>query len=100
MAKLHTLPVEILCHIFSHADQVSQKALRLTNRQLGDIGKRSVFQAISVTTSDESLERLNHILERPDLISHTTKIYLNTFDPMDEEVVSVDCLSSLVKTDT
>lgn len=65
MAKLHTLPVEIICHTFSHADQVSQKALRLTNRQLGDIGKRSVFQAASVTTSDESLERLNHILDKP-----------------------------------
>ncbi|KAL4908351.1 hypothetical protein BDW74DRAFT_166097 [Aspergillus multicolor] len=81
MAPFNSLPPEILGSIFSHADQKSQKALRLTNRQLAAIGKQSVFHALSVCPTDESSERLENILKRPDLVPYINKIYLNTYDP-------------------
>ncbi|KAL4985498.1 hypothetical protein BDW68DRAFT_198825 [Aspergillus falconensis] len=81
MAQITSLPAEILGHIFSHADQKSQKALRLANRQLGAIGQRSVFQTLSICPTEESYGRLENILKRADLVPHINKIYLNTYDP-------------------
>ncbi|KAL4742471.1 hypothetical protein BDV11DRAFT_11873 [Aspergillus similis] len=81
MAELTSLPAEIVRHIFSLADQASQKALRLTNRQLGAIGQHSVFQTLSVCPTEESYGRLESILKRADLVPHINKIYLNTYDP-------------------
>ncbi|RDW65853.1 uncharacterized protein DSM5745_09592 [Aspergillus mulundensis] len=80
MAQFSSLPPEILGNIFLHADQKSQKALRLTNRQLGAIGQQSVFQTLRVCPTEESYGRLENILKRPDLVPYINKIYLNTYD--------------------
>ncbi|KAI9375357.1 hypothetical protein BJX61DRAFT_539914 [Aspergillus egyptiacus] len=83
MTQLTSLPPEILSLIFSNADQKSQKALRLANRQLGAIGQRDVFQTLSVCPTEESYGRLESILQRADLVPYIDKIYLNTYDPRD-----------------
>ncbi|KAL4821916.1 hypothetical protein BDW67DRAFT_189789 [Aspergillus spinulosporus] len=81
MAEFTSLPAEIIRHIFSYADQESQKALRLTNRRMGAIGQQSVFQTFSVCPTEESYGRLESILRRADLVPYINKIYLNTYDP-------------------
>jgi hypothetical protein len=81
MAGITSLPTEIIRHIFSYADQESQKALRLTTRRLGAIGQQSVFQTLSVCPTEGSYGRLESILRRADLVPYINKIYLNTYDP-------------------
>ncbi|KAL4912536.1 hypothetical protein BDW62DRAFT_216256 [Aspergillus aurantiobrunneus] len=77
---LLNLPTEILLLVFFHADQDCRKGLRLTNRQLSEIGRQSLFQTVCVSPTQESRGRLENILDRPDLVSYVTKVYLNTFD--------------------
>ncbi|KAL4763074.1 uncharacterized protein BDW70DRAFT_158308 [Aspergillus foveolatus] len=81
MAELTSLPAEIIRHIFSYADQESQKALRLTTPRLAAIGQQSIFQTLSVCPTEESYGRLESILRRADLVPCINKIYLNTYDP-------------------
>lgn len=78
---MDSLPTEILHSIFFLADQKSQKHLRLANRRFSRLGQGILFQTVSVSPTEESYNRIEEILQRPDLASHVTKIYLNTFDP-------------------
>lgn len=81
MAQLLSLPIEILHRICYYADLPSRKGLRLMNRLLGDVARRWVFETISVSPLEASCNRLQNILQRPDVASYVTKLYLVTFDP-------------------
>jgi len=58
------------------------------NRLLGDVARRWVFETISVSPLEASCNRLQNILQRPDVASYVTKLYLVTFDP--DEVINCD----------
>ncbi|KAL4779302.1 hypothetical protein BJX76DRAFT_351902 [Aspergillus varians] len=96
MANFTDPPVKILKEMFSRADQRSRKALRLVNSQLGKIGQQSVFEVVSVSlTVGDFVHRLQEILKRPDLASHITQVYLNTFDLDERHLDGYDVVSVL-----
>ena len=89
MPELLSLPTEILHRICYYADLPGRKGLRLMNRRLGDVARRWVFETISVNPSEASCNRLQDILQRPDIASYVKKLYLVTFE-LDEVIVTTD----------
>ncbi|KAL4965001.1 uncharacterized protein BDV14DRAFT_173546 [Aspergillus stella-maris] len=90
MPELLSLPTETLRDIFHHADQPTRKALRLGNRHLAQIGQESVFKTIHIGASQESYDKIDEIIKRPDLTQLITKVYLNTFNTTDFETFDDD----------
>ncbi|OJJ06492.1 hypothetical protein ASPVEDRAFT_140900 [Aspergillus versicolor CBS 583.65] len=89
MTQFLSLPIEILHRICYYADLSSRKGLRLMNRRLGDVAARWVFHTISVSPLEASCDRLQNILQRPDVASYVMKLYLVTFD-LEEDGNCVD----------
>ncbi|KAL4862215.1 hypothetical protein BDV12DRAFT_190563 [Aspergillus spectabilis] len=90
MPSLLSLPREILHCIFSYTDRQSRKELRLSSKLLSTTGQSWVFQSTKVSRERSSCERFQNILDRPDLASAVTKVYLSTesgnYDPELEQM--------------
>ncbi|KAL4951719.1 hypothetical protein BDW69DRAFT_196252 [Aspergillus filifer] len=90
MPELLSLPTETLREIFHHADQPTRKAIRLANRHLAKIGQESVFRTIHIGATQESYDKIDKFIKRPDLTQLITKVYLNTFSTLDFETFDDD----------
>ncbi|KAL5337261.1 hypothetical protein BJX70DRAFT_389444 [Aspergillus crustosus] len=71
---------DLVSRIFRQSDLASRKSLRGVNRLLSQIGQRDVFHTASVQPTDESCDRFESILDRPDLAAFDTKLYFHIFD--------------------
>ncbi|KAL4961056.1 uncharacterized protein BDV14DRAFT_204058 [Aspergillus stella-maris] len=91
MARLMSFPPEILDRLFFYADSTTRKNLRCSSHVLSAIGQRWVFDCLTVSLTDASCDRLDHIISRPVLAKCVTKLYMNTWN-LDDKVSDWDYL--------